>query len=436
MKVFRYNAISNAQHVSIEFVSKASANQRKGRVGRTRDGICYRMYSKEDYAAMIDHPEPEITRMPLTQICLRTKSVSGETSILHFLRDVIEPPPDENVNTGIATLVQIGALDSFETLTGFGHIALHFPIDVRLVKALILSIILRCLEPVMQVAAMLSVKPPFFMGVGDEKREIGKKKMEFASEAAHSDFRFLHNVYNSVYGLDSNVYFKYDFCKRNFISYSTMQEAKETIESIKRHFAHLDFLHTKSGRSYSEVNVNQDCWEIINACFVAAYFPNTSYIDNKNGQYYMETFRMETIVPDYASILSRTPKTQPSVLTACHKNWLVYKDKTLMGRGLTVRFNVANIVSPMTLLLFAGRELKVEATTNGTVIKIDGIIQYKTDGIMLDLIQKTRKWISERYGEIISHPQTYGMKHEQGRQLKAVFGNVLKLIERENTGDV
>lgn len=177
MKVARYDAISDAKYMSIEFVSKASANQRKGRVGRTRDDVCYRIYSEQEYASMQDHPEPEISRIPLTELCPRTKSVSGESSILEFIQRMIQPPPEENVNTGIATLVQIVALDSSESLTDFGHIALKIPVDVRLVKALVFSLILPCFEPVMQVVRMLSVKPPFHMGIGARNRTaIGKKR--------------------------------------------------------------------------------------------------------------------------------------------------------------------------------------------------------------------------------------------------------------------
>lgn len=161
----------------MEYTSKASARQRKGRVGRTSHGYCYRMYSKQRYEAMEDYTKPKIQRIPLTTLCLRTKAISPSSSIEEFILGTIQPPSSQNVRTGIASLIQIGALDSNEQMTPFGGIAVTFPIDCRLVKALLHSIGLRCYEPVMRIAAMLSVKNPFrFESNAETRTKIMEKK--------------------------------------------------------------------------------------------------------------------------------------------------------------------------------------------------------------------------------------------------------------------
>lgn len=433
VNVLNYDVFSDAKYMAIDFTSKASANQRKGRVGRTTKGYCYRIYSKDRYDSMNEHLQPEIQRIPLTELCLRTKSVSRESSIEEFIQATIEPPPAGNIHAGIANLMQIGALDSHEQITRFGQIALKFSMDVRLVKALIFSIILRCYEPVMRIVAMLSVKPPFHIGLNAESRKnISKKKVLFASGAEESDYHFLYNVYTSIYDLNANVYKKYDYCKENCLSYAVVHEAKETVEAIKRHFKEFNFLHTETKFAYGAANANCSCWELINACFVTAYFPNTSFIDTKNDQYYIESFGMEKMVPHSSSILSRKPNA--SILDKSLENWVVYKEKTISENNPIVRFNAGAIVSPMTMLIFAGRKFEHEESgtsgTSGTAIDIDGLIKYRSNSIMVYLLSRVRSWIHEQFEKIILYPETYGMVHEEGRKLQPL--NEILKIERLN----
>lgn len=340
---------------------------------------------------------------------------------------MIQPPPEENIHAGIAALIQVGALDAYEQMTKFGQIALKFSLDVRLVKALIYSIIMRCYEPVMRVVAMLSVKPPFQIGTSNESRkQIGMKKVQFAHDAADSDYRLLFNLYDKIYGLDTNIYHKYDYCKTNYISYAVMQEAKETIESIKRHFKELDFQHTQSNFAYGAVNVNQGCWQLINACFVGSFYPNTSYINSKNGQFYIESLRMEEIIPHNSSVLSRKPKVSENIMNKSVSNWIVYKEKTKSENSPIVRINASAIVSPMAMVVFAGSEFEIQQTPGGAVIVIDGLVKMTTDRITSEQVQETRRWVSTQYNKIIEYPETFAMSHEEGRKLQKL-NNILQL---------
>lgn len=74
------------------WISKASAEQRKGRAGRTGPGHCYRLYSQEDYDKFQDYPVPEIQRITLEAIVLQVKAL-GLGNPRHF--DFIERPSVE-----------------------------------------------------------------------------------------------------------------------------------------------------------------------------------------------------------------------------------------------------------------------------------------------------------------------------------------------------
>lgn len=70
-----YDSESKLSRLQEFFISKASAEQRKGRAGRTGPGYCFRLYSTEDYDHFLDYAVPEIQRIPLESILLQVKAL-------------------------------------------------------------------------------------------------------------------------------------------------------------------------------------------------------------------------------------------------------------------------------------------------------------------------------------------------------------------------
>uniref|UniRef100_A0A8B9BHG2 Helicase C-terminal domain-containing protein n=1 Tax=Anser brachyrhynchus TaxID=132585 RepID=A0A8B9BHG2_9AVES len=96
------------------WISRASAEQRKGRAGRTGPGVCYRLYAESDYDAFSPYPVPEIQRVALDALVLQVKSMGlGDPRTFPFL----EPPPAASLETAVRYLREQGALDEAEELT-------------------------------------------------------------------------------------------------------------------------------------------------------------------------------------------------------------------------------------------------------------------------------------------------------------------------------
>ena len=72
-RISRYSARLKVQRLPIERVSQASADQRKGRCGRTANGVCFRLYDEPDFASRPDHTDPEIKRISLAGVILRSR---------------------------------------------------------------------------------------------------------------------------------------------------------------------------------------------------------------------------------------------------------------------------------------------------------------------------------------------------------------------------
>ena len=98
-------------------VSKASCNQRKGRAGRTHEGVCYRLYSRKDFEARPLYTTEEIYRTDLSEVVLRMAEL-GITDFYDF--DFIASPGREGIIGAVDTLHMLGALDEDNTLSAIG----------------------------------------------------------------------------------------------------------------------------------------------------------------------------------------------------------------------------------------------------------------------------------------------------------------------------
>src|SRR5205085_12047332 len=113
----------------VEPISQASANQRKGRCGRTEGGVCFRLYDEQDFASRPAYTDPEIKRVGLAGVILRMKSLRlGDVATFPFL----DPPQKRAIDEGYRVLEELGALTDDGALTRIGEQLGRLPIDPRL----------------------------------------------------------------------------------------------------------------------------------------------------------------------------------------------------------------------------------------------------------------------------------------------------------------
>jgi ATP-dependent helicase HrpB len=124
-RVARHSPWSGLPELRVEKVSRASATQRAGRAGRTREGRCLRLYTKADFDARTDHDAPEIRRADLAQTALELAAADA--------RDLswLEAPPDEAWRAASELLVRLGAITVAGAITARGKRMLAFPLHPR-----------------------------------------------------------------------------------------------------------------------------------------------------------------------------------------------------------------------------------------------------------------------------------------------------------------
>ncbi|MFG2640816.1 ATP-dependent RNA helicase HrpA [Streptomyces sp. NPDC048370] len=161
-RISRYSHRTKVQRLPIEPVSQASANQRKGRCGRTSDGICIRLYSEDDFLSRPEFTDAEILRTNLASVILQmTAAGLGEIEKFPF----IDPPDHRNIRDGVQLLQELGAIDPTEKdpkkrLTQQGRKLSQLPVDPRLARMVLEADKNGCVREVMVIAAALSIQDP------------------------------------------------------------------------------------------------------------------------------------------------------------------------------------------------------------------------------------------------------------------------------------
>ncbi|KAL5119948.1 putative ATP-dependent RNA helicase ucp12 [Pleosporales sp. CAS-2024a] len=159
VKETSYDPQNNMVRLAETWASRAACKQRRGRAGRVRAGDCYKLYTRNAEAKMMERPDPEIRRVPLEQMCLSIKAM-GVQDVSGFLASALTPPESTAVEGAVRLLSQMGAITDNE-LTALGRHMSMIPADLRLSKLLVYGATFGCLEAALTIASVLTARSPF-----------------------------------------------------------------------------------------------------------------------------------------------------------------------------------------------------------------------------------------------------------------------------------
>ncbi|KAM7353532.1 pre-mRNA-splicing factor ATP-dependent RNA helicase DHX16-like isoform 1-T2 [Cochliomyia hominivorax] len=219
-----FNSRTGMESLMVVPISKASANQRAGRAGRTAPGKCFRLYTAWAYKHELeDNTVPEIQRINLGNAVLMLKAL-GINDLIHF--DFLDPPPHETLVLALEQLYALGALNHHGELTKLGRRMAEFPVDPMMGKMLLASEKYKCSEEMVTIAAMLSVNSAIFYRPKDKIIHADTARKNF--NHIHGDHLSLMQVYNQWAETDYST----QWCYENFIQYRSMKRARDVREQL------------------------------------------------------------------------------------------------------------------------------------------------------------------------------------------------------------
>lgn len=206
-------------------ISKASANQRKGRAGRTQAGTCYRLYSKKDFENRPLFTVEEIYRTDLSEAVLRMADF-GITDFEDF--DFISVPKRDGLLAAIETLKLLEALDGDQNLSKIGKMMTEFPLPPRQSRIIVEAILnYPCVtEETIIAAAFLSTPSPQVLPPGEEL-EARRAHHKFRDSAG--DFVSYLKIYKAYKESRSIT----QFCEKNYFDEKTMVEIANVVEQLE-----------------------------------------------------------------------------------------------------------------------------------------------------------------------------------------------------------
>ncbi|MEV0440973.1 ATP-dependent RNA helicase HrpA [Streptomyces spectabilis] len=233
-RISRYSHRTKVQRLPIEAISQASANQRKGRCGRTSDGICIRLYSEDDFLARPEFTDAEILRTNLASVILQmTAAGLGDIEKFPF----IDPPDHRNIRDGVQLLQELGALDPAQKdprkrLTPQGRKLAQLPVDPRLARMVLEADLNGCVREVMVIAAALSIQDPRERPA-DKQTQADQQHARFKDET--SDFLAYLNLWRYVREqqkeLGSSAFRR--MCKREFLNFLRIREWQDIYTQLR-----------------------------------------------------------------------------------------------------------------------------------------------------------------------------------------------------------
>ncbi|MBI2451425.1 MAG: ATP-dependent RNA helicase [Parcubacteria group bacterium] len=216
IKQSNFHPESGIQSLDVVKHSQAGCEQRKGRAGRTRNGVCYRMYTKENFQSRFQFTKPEICRTSLASVVLAMEDI-GIEKIQEF--DFIDPPKKEAFTEAYETLIALGAINKDEKgLTEIGKAMARFPLEPRIARMLLEAMKHGCVQNVATIAAFLSVRNIF----------VRPKEKEAEADRAHAKFKNQESdalTFLNIWKEYENAKFSYSWCFERFLNAKALQEA-------------------------------------------------------------------------------------------------------------------------------------------------------------------------------------------------------------------
>lgn len=288
-KQYTYDSEYRTSALVMERIPQSSAEQRKGRAGRTCKGTCYRLYTEEDFNGRPDFGKCDFKRVNLTDLVLSTQQIleknESTESVSEFLSDALVPPNEGDIANCLDILTKVGALKE-NKVTKLGAICSEIPIDTKYAKMLIYGVFFSCVSAVVTYVSLCSNKDVFKMGTTKEESDKIDDKKKFFARGSKQEVFARMNVY-ATWTQQSD---RANFEKLNYLSATALQAVQKLREKVINRMIVLGLVG-RGDDAWIASNENSLHMKTIITCIAAGNYPNLAMSSGKNR---LKTFDTQT----------------------------------------------------------------------------------------------------------------------------------------------
>ncbi|KAH8880097.1 pre-mRNA splicing factor ATP-dependent RNA helicase PRP43 [Thozetella sp. PMI_491] len=336
-----YNPRTRVESLLVSPISKASAQQRAGRAGRTRPGKCFRLYTEKAFKKeLIEQTYPEILRSNLSNTVLELKKL-GVEDLVHF--DLMDPPAPETMMRALEELNYLACLDDEGELTRLGGLASEFPLDPALAVMLISAPEFYCSNEILSITALLSV-PQIWVRPNNNRKRADEMKAHFAHP--DGDHLTLLNAYHAFKGAEQNGEDARKWCHEHFLSFRHLSSADDVRAQLKR------IMEVNEIELMSTPFQDKNYYTNIRRALLAGFFMQVAMAEGTNKKIY------KTVKDDQQVMI------HPGTVVNSPTDWVVYNEFVLTAKQY-IR-TVTNI-RPEWLLEIAPGYYDVDTFNNGEI---------------------------------------------------------------------
>lgn len=294
--VFNYKGLA-IETLQTQSVSQAQAEQRRGRVGRTQDGIAYRLFREEDFKTLERYPRPEIlladagaTLLQIMALCDNAKKSKVGVDLLPNdpkagkngapllpFQDfpLIDDIPIKLKAYGLETLCILGVVNQKMELQQAGRLIARIPVPPMLGRSLLESSRVGCVEAMVSVAAVLTVEGMIFLSPARKREQARKCHRRFMSEDGDPMTQVnALDAFMQIHGIEK----RRTFCHEYMLNYRTLLSAESIRHQLARLMKHGDMIGWGISNPLPQrlrLELQEEGTDrLVRRCLVAGYFRN------------------------------------------------------------------------------------------------------------------------------------------------------------------